>query len=255
MRSRDSGNSDEFIREVDEAVRQDRWLTVWKQYNVYIVGAALAVVIGSAAGVGWKNYQESQRAANAKELADAAELLAAEQPGEAAAAFAALAERAGGGVGVVARLRAAEAEKQAGNGDAKLALLDGLAGDGDVAPLYQRLAGLLASQEAFGAGDADMMIGELERAATPDNPWRASLIELKAIAEMKSGRTEEARATLESLLDAEDTPANLQRRAGELLQALGGPLNDDNQTISQNDTDGAGEADAEADDADSEAAE
>ncbi|MGI9498691.1 MAG: tetratricopeptide repeat protein [Geminicoccaceae bacterium] len=237
MRSRDSGNSDEFIREVDEAVRQDRWLAVWKQYNAYIIGAALAVVIGTGAGVGWQAYQDNQRSANARELADATALFAEDKPAEAAAAFNALAARAGGGVAVVARLQAAEAEKQAGDGEAKLALLDSLAGDSDVAPLYQRLAALLATQESFNDSDTDALIGELERAATPDNPWRASLIELKAIAEMKAGRTDEARATLGTLLDVEAAPASLRRRANELLSALGGPLDGDNQAVSQNSTD------------------
>ena len=244
MQSRDGDNSDGFIREVDEAVRQDRWMAVWKQYNVYIIGAALAVIVGTAAGIGWRNYQESQLAANAKAFSDAGALLTEERPAEAAAAFDALAESAGGGVAVVAKLRAADAQEQAGDRDAKLALLDGLAGNGEVSPLYQRLASLLASQESFNDSDSDAMIDELDRAATPDNPWRFSLLELKAVAEMKAGRTEEARGTLESLVQGEDTPANLQRRAGELLNALGGPLDGDNQAVSQNSSD---DADAGAD--------
>ena len=61
MRGRDSGQSDEFIREVDEAVRQDRWLTLWKHYGNYVVAAAAVVVIVVAGGVGWQAWQESQR--------------------------------------------------------------------------------------------------------------------------------------------------------------------------------------------------
>lgn len=237
MRSRDSGNSDEFIREVDEAVRQDRWLAVWKQYNAYIISAVVAVVVGTTAGIGWQNYQASQRSANAKELADAVALLGEEKPAEAAAAFKTLAERTGGGMAVVANLRAAEAEKSAGDREAKLALLEDIASDGGSSSLYQRLASLLAKQESFADSDADAMISDIERAATPDNPWRASLIELKATAQLKAGRTEEARATLETLLESEDMPANMQRRVSELLSALGGSLNEDNQKVSQNSID------------------
>lgn len=239
MRSRDGENSDGFIREVDEAVRQERWLAVWNQYSAYIIGAALAVVVGTAAGTGWQHYQESQRTANARELADATSLLAEDRHAEAALAFEALAKRAGGGTAVVARLRAAEAEKQAGNKDAKLAALKDVAGSDDVDTVYRRLATLLAQQEAFADTDADALIDELDNAAVPDNPWRSSLIELKAIAQMKAGRSEEARATLETLLENEGTPENLRRRANELLNALGGPLEDDNQTVSQNSIDDA----------------
>ena len=61
MRGRGSGQSDEFIREVDEAVRQDRWLKLWKQYGSLYDGGRLALVIGIAAGVGWRAWQENQR--------------------------------------------------------------------------------------------------------------------------------------------------------------------------------------------------
>jgi hypothetical protein len=237
MRSRDSGNSDEFIREVDEAVRQDRWLAVWKQYNAYIVGAALAVVIGTAAGVGWQTYEASQRAKNAQAFAQAVDLLSTDRPAEAASAFGALADRAGGGVAVVANFQAAEAEKLAGDRERKLALLEGLADNGDAQPLYQRLAALLAKQETLGESDAETVIDEIDRLSTPDNPWRASLIELKAVALMKSGRVEEARETLDALLANEAIPTNLQRRAGELLSALGGPLEQDSQKVTQNSMD------------------
>ena len=39
MRGRGSANPDEFIREVDEAVRQEQWLKLWKQYGSYLVAA------------------------------------------------------------------------------------------------------------------------------------------------------------------------------------------------------------------------
>ena len=55
MRGRGSVNSDEFIREVDDAVRQEQWLKLWKQYGSYITAAALALVVGSAAAAGWRS--------------------------------------------------------------------------------------------------------------------------------------------------------------------------------------------------------
>jgi len=118
MRGRGSGNSDEFIREVDEAVRQDRWLQLWKQYGTFIAGGAIAIVIGTGAGVAWRNYQASQRLEDARRYAAAEELLRQDRPAEAATAFLQLAEEAGGGYDVVARLRAAEAQVEAGEKDA-----------------------------------------------------------------------------------------------------------------------------------------
>ncbi len=234
MRSQGGENSDEFFREVDEAVRQDRWTAIWKQYGAYIMGAGIAVAVGATASVGWQTYQKNTRDAQSRSLAAATALMAQDRPADAASAFRALANDAGGGVGVVATFRAADAEKQAGNPDAKVDALASLASDGNVEALYRDLAKLLTLQEELDEGDADSLIAELNQAAAADSPWRASLLELRALAEIKAGQTNEARATLQDLLDAPDTPASLTRRAGELLDAIGGPLEEDNKTVSQN---------------------
>ena len=117
-------NSDEFIREVDEAVRQDRWLKLWKQYGAYVVGAALAVVIGTGAGVGWRAWQESQRQDEAERYMAATELLRQDRPAEAAEAFRALAADSDSGYAVLARLQAAQALGEAGDAQASSTMLE-----------------------------------------------------------------------------------------------------------------------------------
>jgi hypothetical protein len=222
------------MREVDEAVRQDRWTAIWKHYGAYIVGAALAVVIGTAAGVGWRSYQEGRIADEARRLA-AAEALTRDDQAAGAVAFGSLAEDVGGGVGLVARLRAADALGQAGDSDAKTALLEEVAANADADPLYQRLASLLAVQERFSESDATALAAELDAAAAGDNPWRPSLLELKALAEIKAGDTERAKTTLAQLIDSSATPPGMAQRASELLEALGGRAKNDEQAVSEND--------------------
>jgi hypothetical protein len=224
MRGRGSGNSDEFIREVDEAVRQDRWLRLWKQYGTYIVGGAIAIVIGTGAGVAWHNYQASQLLEDARRYAAAEELLRQDRPAEAAAAFLELAEEADGGYGVVARLRAAEAQIEAGEDDAAAASLDRLSESGDAAPVFRQLGDLLALQQAFEGTDGSALSGRLADLTEPNAPWRYSALELQALAQLRAGETEAARRTLETLLADPLTPANLSRRAAELMASLGGPL-------------------------------
>jgi hypothetical protein len=224
MRGRGSASSDEFIREVDEAVRQDRWLKLWKEHGAYIVGAALAVVIGTAAGVGWRTWQESQRQAEAESYLAATELLRQNRPAEAAAAFRALAGDADSGYAVLAHLQAAHALGQAGDEAGKLAMLRQLADDDAAAPMYRELGGLLALQQQFGTESPDNLTSQLESLTSADNPWRYSALELIALAQMRAGDTDAARETLSTLVGDPRTPPDLGRRAAELLSALGGPI-------------------------------
>jgi len=223
MRGRGSAHIDEFIREVDEAVRQEQWLKLWKQYGNYVVAAALAVVIGTAAGVAWRTWQHNQRLDDARRYAAAQQMLSNDRPEDAAAAFAALAEDASGGYRVLARLRAAEARAAAGDPAGAAALLEQLAANGDAAPRYRSLGELLAAQRTFGEADPDALLAALEPLTGADDPWRHSALELRALAQMRSGDTAAARQTLDDLLADPLTPPDLSRRAAELLAFLGEP--------------------------------
>lgn len=223
MRGRGSANTDEFIREVDEAVRQEQWFKLWRQYGNYIIGAALAVVIAAAAGAGWRAWQQNVRFDEARRFAAAAQMLREEMPVEAAQAFATLAEGSSGGYGVLARLRAAQAQAEAGDRAAASAVLDQLASDDDAAPIYRSLGELLATQQQFAEAQAAVPLSDLEALAGSDDPWRFSALELRALAQMQSGDTVAARRTLDDLLADPLTPPNLARRAAELLAFLGGP--------------------------------
>ena len=48
----------DFIREVDEAVRQDRYKKLWDQYGIYALAAAVVLVAGVAGYKGWNSWQE-----------------------------------------------------------------------------------------------------------------------------------------------------------------------------------------------------
>ena len=50
----------DFFREVDEAVRQDRYKQLWDQYGIYAIGAAAAVVLAVAGHKAWTYWQDKQ---------------------------------------------------------------------------------------------------------------------------------------------------------------------------------------------------
>jgi hypothetical protein len=150
-------------------------------------------------------------------------LLRENKPAEAAAAFTALAEDAGSGYRVLARLRAAEAQAQAGDPAAATAILEQLATNDDAEPVYRSLGELLAAQRTFPGAEPTAVLAELEPLVGINDPWRYSALELRALAQMQSGDTAAAWQTLDDLLADPLTPPQLGRRAAELLAFLGGP--------------------------------
>ena len=83
--------SDEFIREVDEELRRDRFATLWRRYGAMVLGAAILIVAATAAKVGWDHWTQQVRAAEATRFAAAQRVLLAGDHAEAATQFAALA--------------------------------------------------------------------------------------------------------------------------------------------------------------------
>ena len=215
MRGRGSVNSDEFIREVDEAVRQEQWLKLWKQYGSYITAAALALVVGSAAASAGAPGSRTSGSTTPAATPRRSSCCATDKPEEAGEAFAALAEDAHGGYRVLARLRAAEARARAGDPAAATARPGAACRQRrqcarSIAPLGE----LLAAQRDFANAQPDALLAQLEPLAGTDDPWRHSALELRALAQMRSGDTAAARQTLEHLLADPLTPPDLGRARG-----------------------------------------
>ena len=51
----------DIIREVDEELRRENWEILWKKYGKLAVAAAVALVLGTAGVVGWREFDRSQR--------------------------------------------------------------------------------------------------------------------------------------------------------------------------------------------------
>lgn len=211
----------DVFREVDEDVRRDQWLKLWRAYGYYAIAAVVAVVLAVAGGVAWKEYQLGRHQAESEQFAAASRSLAAGQAEVAARQFTVLADSAGDGYGPLARLREAEALAAAGDKPAAVAVLDRLAADSDVEPAIAQLASLMAAYQLMDHGSRD----ELERRLTPlmgaDSPWRSSARELVGLIAFRAGETETARQMFTDIVEDPAAPQAVRSRAAGLLAILG----------------------------------
>lgn len=213
----------DIIREVDEELKRENWQKLWKRYGKFLIGAAVFSVAATAAVVGWREYDASQRLAIgdrfAAMLADAE---SSDTPAASADALAAFAAGAPDGYAMLARLREAKLRADAGDRAAAIAIYDSIAGDGSADRMFRDLAILYSVRTQADDGDPDALIARLSPLGAETGTWRYSARELTAILHLRAGDIEASRAAYQQLADDLLAPQGLRARAAEMLRAIGG---------------------------------
>ncbi len=211
--------SDSFIEEVTEEVRRDKLFAFFRKYG-WIAILAVVVLVGGAAINEWQ--KASQRAA-AQALGDAV-LAAMAQPDAAARADALGAIGAGDDDTRVFLGLLEASERNAGDREAALGILDRISGDGATPAIYRDLAALKAVIIRGSDMNRDDRLAALGALSKAGSPFRAAALEQTALAYIDFGNNDQAIDVLLSILDEPDATQGLLQRAQQLIVALGGTL-------------------------------
>jgi len=209
----------DIFREIDEELRRDNLLKLWQRYGKYVILVAVLAVLIAGAIVAWREYQASERRAQAARYSAALALVREGKEADAAKLFAVLA-REGGGYGVLASFEEAELLAKTGDRKAAIAAYDRLAGSSALDPEFRDLAVLLSVMQGLPDGDAKAAIERLQPLTDNGNPWRASALELTAAAKLKAGDRSGALDLYRKIADDLAAPQRLRARAAELAAAL-----------------------------------
>ena len=166
----------DIFHEVDEEVRREQLKTLWERYSVYIITAAVLIVVGIAAWRGYE-YWVAKRAAAAGAAFEAA--LALSEQGkyaEAEAAFAKIAADAPSGYRTLARMRATAALGQIKPAEAIKAYE--LSADASLGVIWQDLAAVRAGMLLVDTASLADMRRRLDALAEPARTYRHTAREL-----------------------------------------------------------------------------
>lgn len=206
--------TDSFIDEVTDEVRRDRLFALFRRYGW--IGVVL--VLGIVGGAAFNEWRKAGARAEAEAFGDA--VLAAIQAPDRVAAVSSI--DATGDRAAVRDLLLAAVSEDAGDRAAALSALEIVAADATLPALYRDLARLkwvILSGPDLAPADRDAALQSL---AAPGAPYRALALEQQAMADLAEGRTEAAIATLRALTQDAAASPGLQRRAAQLIVALGG---------------------------------
>lgn len=207
---------DTLLREVDDMLRHDRMVALWKQYRTPVLASALALIVATAGGTLWSGYQDKRAGQAMQQFAIAQDQFNSEAYAEAADSFATTADVAlKPELRDLAHLWQGRALDKAGKADKAVPLFEQVATNpegsdaiwSDLACL--RLVALAPKKNTCLSAGASPLAGErdLVRAATL---WQ-------------EGKTEEAAKILTALsTDAKQSEA-VRTRAQHYLSAVAAP--------------------------------
>ena len=213
--------SEGIFREVDEELREENLLRLWRRFGPYVVGTAVAVIVVTASSVGWKEYRASQLQAWGSSFSEAMSLGGQEDPASAAAAFAIITEDSGDGYPTLSRLQEAALVARSGDTSAALIIYNDLS-ETAIDQRFRDLAVILAAYLELDTLDS----ADLERRLAPltadNNPWRYSAIELTAFIAVRTEDLQRARDIFAKLSEDVQAPAGVRSRARDMLAIIGG---------------------------------
>ncbi len=213
-------NNDTIFREIDEEMRREQIHKIWQNYGTYILGAALAIILG----VGGYQFYVTQKTkaieASGANYDAAAQLIAGGKPDEARTALEQIAKGGPTGYATLSQLRLAAAAAKAGKSAEAVAAYEALAKAPGTDSMLADFARLQAASLRLDQADWTEMQNRLIDLTDNSNAWKFSARELMAVAALKAGQIEQARKFGDLLMGERKVPPSILERVKVLMASV-----------------------------------
>jgi hypothetical protein len=208
-----------IFREVDEELRSERMQNLWRQYGIYVIGAAVLIVLLVAGNEVWRWWQQNEAQRSSALFETALERI---EDGEVAAAQDALnvtEAEAGGRYPDLARFREAALLAEQGNTEEAIAAYDALASTLDEVRLRE-LASVYAAYLLADTGDAGAVQQRVSGLLATGHPLSSVAHETVGLAHYQAGDAKAAQTEFQAILDDPQASTSITSRAQIFLDQL-----------------------------------
>lgn len=227
LAARNAASQDVFLREVDDALRQDEMLGAFKRYGRPI-GLVVALGLAIFAGVLWWNHRQTVQAGErGEQMTLALDSVDQGKIDPAGKQLLALSQDSAPGPKAAAQMMRAGIALQQGQRDEALRLFGAISADTSAPQPYRDLAAIREVAANFDAMPPQQVIDRLKRLAVPGNPWFGSAGELVGMAYLKQNNTALAGPLFAAIARDKDSPESLRNRVRQLAGLLGVDAIDD----------------------------
>ena len=224
---REVAQQEGFVREVDEALREDQLIGAIKSY-AKIGGAAIAAALLALAGwLWWGNHSASVAGEHGEQMTEALDQLDAGKVDAAQTDLTVLADKGGDGSRAAAQMLQAGIALSQNKADQAKQIYARVASDSSAPQPYRDLATIRQTALQFDSMKPEEVIAKLKPMAAPGNPWFPSAGELVGIAYLKQGHKDLAGPLFAAIAKDKDAPESLRSRGRQMAGLLGVDAIDD----------------------------
>ncbi|MEY4160020.1 MAG: hypothetical protein RLZZ136_641 [Pseudomonadota bacterium] len=231
--TREVAQQEGFLREVDEALRQDEALALFNRHAKTVATVVIGGLALFAAWLGWDHYRQGQQEARAEQFVAALDQLQAGSLDKASAALAPLAKDGGDGSQVAAKLLSAGIAAEQGHTLEAASQFGQIAADTHAPQPFRDLATIRQIALQFDSMKPEAVVAALKPLAVPGKPWFGSAGELLGIAYMKQGHNDLAGPLFAAISRDKTVPETIRQRSRQMAGLLGVDAIDDVKQASQ----------------------
>lgn len=226
--ARDAAQREVFLREVDDAVRQDQLEGFMSRYGKALLAIIVVALLAFGGWIYWDHRQTKAREERAEAYVQALDSLQSENLDAAKAKLTPIAAASGSDANVTSArlLLGGIALRQDRKADA-LRLFRQVSADGDAPQPMRDLAVVREVATEFDAMKPQDVIARLKPLAVPGNAWFGVAGEMVGMAYLKQGKQDQAGPLFAAIAKDEKVEQGLRSRARQLAAVLGVDAVDD----------------------------
>ena len=211
--------SEEFIREVDEDLKEEKRLKLWKKLLPYVVSISLGIILSTTGVVFWKDYTNTTKQKLGDDFSAAVELSKEEDIDAALLALDRIVDKGSDGYVTMAKIKKASILIEKGERDKGLEIYLDLEKNA-VDQSFRDIATILYVMNSVDSDNPENLLKKLEPLEN-SIIWKSSALELKAFIYLQSNNKEQALETFKSIVSLPNKPASLGLRAKNMVDFLG----------------------------------
>ena len=210
--------SEEFIKEVDEDLKEEKRVKLWKKLFPYVLGFSFGVILLTSSFVFWENYTKNTNQSLGDDFTAAVGLASEDDIDAALLALDRIVDKGSDGYATIAKMKKASILIQKGDLEKGLAIYLDLERNA-VDQSFRDIATILYVLNSMDKVDPLILL-EKVKPLEASKIWKSSALELKAFIYLKTEKKEQAKETFQSILDQKNSPSSLSSRARNMIEYL-----------------------------------